>query len=353
MEKIKGKRPLWIAAGIAAAVAFLAAVLFVNHQIYDRKKSNFSGRFELYVYPDMEPASVLDSILATGKVRKPASLKRSFKRENTLDKIRVGHYTVDPGLSSVYVARMLKLGWQTPVNLTLSGTVRSRQALSRKIGAQMLADSADVAAYVFSPDSLARFGTDTTRLFCMIIPDTYQILWTASVPEILTMFKEERDRFWTTERRQKASRQGLTPEEVSVLASIVDGETRYVPEQPTIAGVYLNRLRTGMKLQADPTVAYCFGYSLNRILKRHLEVDSPYNTYLYPGLPPGPISCPPKSCLEAVLNPESHHYLYFCANPAFNGSHLFAATYSEHQRNARAFQQALTERQRAKASKKN
>lgn len=351
MEKIKGKPLLWIAVA-AAAVAFLAAVLFVNHQIYDRKKSNFSGRFELYVYPDMEPAAVLDSILASGKVLKPASLKRSFKREKTLGKIRVGHYTVDPGLSSVYVARMLKLGWQTPVNLTLSGSVRSRQVLSRKIGAQMLVDSADVAAYVFSPDSLARFGTDTTRLFCMVIPDTYQILWTSTVPEILTLFKEEHDRFWTAERRQKAFKQGLTPDEVSILASIVDGETRYVPEQPTIAGVYLNRLRIGMKLQADPTVAYCFGYTLNRILRRHLEYDSPYNTYLYPGLPPGPISCPPKSCLEAVLNPESHNYLYFCANPAFNGSHLFAATFSEHQRNARAFQKALTDRLREKASQK-
>ena len=353
METVKGKKLLWIAVGAAVAAVLTAAALFVSHQIYDRKKSNFSGRFELYVYPDMEPSAVLDTILASGKVLKPASLKRSFRRESTLDKIRVGHYTVDPGLSSTYVARMLKLGWQTPVNLTLSGSIRTRQALSRKIGAQMLCDSADVAAYLFSPDSLARFETDTTRLFCMIIPDTYQILWTASVPEILTLLKSERDRFWTTERRQLARKVGLTPEEVSILASIVDGETRYVPEQPTIAGVYLNRLRTGMLLQADPTVAYCYGYSLNRILKRHLEVDSPYNTYRYPGLPPGPISCPPKSCLEAVLRPESHNYLYFCANPAFNGSHLFAATYPEHLRNARAFQKALTDRQRAKASQKN
>ena len=128
----------------------------------------------------------------------------------------------------------------------------------------------------------------------------------------------------------------------------MDGESRYEPEQPTIAGVYLNRLRRGMLLQADPTVAYCFGYSLSRILSRHLEVDSPYNTYLYPGLPPGPISCPPKNCLEAVLNAERHDFLFFCADPSFNGSHRFAASYSDHLANARAFQRALTARQQAK-----
>ena len=154
--------------------------------------------------------------------------------------------------------------------------------------------------------------------------------------------------FPTPERLAAAKARRLTPREVSVLASIVDGESKYVPEQPSIAAVYLNRLSTGMRLQADPTVAFCFDYKLNRILKSHLLVDSPYNTYQHAGLPPGPISCPPKTCLEAVLHPSSHNYLYFCADPAFNGTHRFAASYSEHLSNARAFQTALTERQRGK-----
>ena len=153
------------------------------------------------------------------------------------------------------------------------------------------------------------------------------------------------------ERIAAARKQGLTKNEAVTLASIVNGETRYVPEMPTIAGVYLNRLRSGMKLQADPTVAYCFNYSLNRILKVHLAVDSPYNTYKYFGLPPGPISCPPKTCLEAVLNPASHNYIFFCADPSFNGSHRFAATYAEHMQNARAFRRALTERQKASSGR--
>jgi UPF0755 protein len=173
------------------------------------------------------------------------------------------------------------------------------------------------------------------------------MMWTASVRDIFDRFAKERDAWWTPERVDAAHAQGMTPQEVVTLASIVDGETKYVPEQPTIAGVYLNRLRTGMKLQADPTVAFCFDYEPRRILKAHLEVDSPYNTYKYFGLPPGPISCPPKTCLEAVLHPENHNYMFFCADPSFNGSHRFAATYTEHLANARAFQRALTTRQRA------
>ena len=200
----------------------------------------------------------------------------------------------------------------------------------------------------FTLTVLVASSADTLKLFTRVIPDTYQMLWTASARDIYERLFKESDAWWTADRLAAARKQGLTKNEAITLASIVDGETRYVPEQPTIAGVYLNRLRTGMKLQADPTVAYCYGYTLNRILKVHLKVDSPYNTYMHFGLPPGPISCPPKSCLEAVLNPASHNYLFFCADPSFNGSHRFAATYAEHMINAKAFQKALTERQKQK-----
>ena len=329
----------------------VAAVLiggWVGYNIwYDRKAPNFHGRMDLYVYPWMEPAEVLDSILASGLVRKPASLKRMLAKEAAT--MQVGHYLIDSTCTSTYVARMLRKGWQTPVNLTLSGAIRTPGVLARKIGAQMLADSAAVADFVFSRDSLAGYGIDPKQLFTVIIPDTYQMLWTASVRDIMDRFVKERNLWWTKERVEAARRQGLTPQEAATLASIVNGETRYEPEMPSIAAVYLNRLHTGMKLQADPTIAYCFDYQPRRILKSHLLVDSPYNTYKNYGLPPGPISCPPKACLEAVLHPDSHHYIFFCADPSFNGTHRFAATYTEHLANARAFQRALTERQRAMA----
>ena len=171
--------------------------------------------------------------------------------------------------------------------------------------------------------------------------------WTASIKDIFDRFKKEYDAFWTSERLEKASAAKLTPMQVSVLASIVSGETLKDFEYPLIAGVYLNRYRKGMKLQADPTVAFCFDYEPDRILKKHLAVDSPYNTYKYKGLPPAPINVPPKACIDAVLNPDTHKYLYFCASSDFDGTHRFAVSYSDHLKNARAFQRALTIRRKA------
>ncbi len=336
------KALVWVGAAVAVLLFTWGAVV-AYRMWYDRKVPNFAGVQHVYVYPDMSPEEVEEGLLSSGKVKNASSFQRVFKE---VAAVKPGHYLVDSTCTSMYVKRMLEKGWQTPVNLTLSGSIRREADLVRKIDAQMMVDSAQVAGFVGSNDSLARYGVKRPHLFTLIVPDTYQILWTASVPEIMDRLVEQRSAWWTEERKAAAQKQGLTPVEVSVLASIVDGETKYVPEQPAVAAVYLNRLRMGMKLQADPTVAYCFDYQLNRVLKSHLLVDSPYNTYKYAGLPPGPISCPPKSCLEAVLHPDSHNYLFFCADPAFNGTHRFASSYSEHLANARAFQRALTERQR-------
>jgi len=338
------KALVWAGAAVTVLL-FTCGAVVAYRMWYDRKVPNFADVQHVYVYPDMSPEEVEEGMLSSGKVKNASSFQRVFKEVSA---VKPGHYLVDSTCTSMYVKRMLEKGWQTPVNLTLSGSIRREADLVRKIDAQMMVDSAQVAGFVGSNDSLARYGVKRPHLFTLIVPDTYQILWTASVSEIMDRLVEQRSAWWTEERKAAAQKQGLTPVEVSVLASIVDGETKYVPEQPAVAAVYLNRLRMGMKLQADPTVAYCFDYQLNRVLKSHLLVDSPYNTYKYAGLPPGPISCPPKSCLEAVLHPDSHNYLFFCADPAFNGTHRFASSYAEHLANARAFQRALTERQRGR-----
>ena len=338
---------LWIV--VLAALAVGASLGYQYY--YDHRIPNFHKGTELYVYPGMDVDTVCDSLIARGKVVSARSLRRSMRAEG----IRVpepGHYTLDDKVSSTYAARMLKHGWQTPVNLALSGSIRSRRALARKLGAQLLAGTDSLAASFDDPAFLARFGLDTTRLFTQILPDTYQVMWTDDAAALMERFVRASRDYWTEERLLKARRQGLSREEAVILASIVDGETKYEPEMPRIAGVYLNRLDQGMKLQADPTVAWCYGYSLNRILRRHLEVESPYNTYRYAGLPPGPISCPPKACIEAVLNPDRRGELYFCASPDFDGSHRFARTYAEHLVNARAFQQELTRRQKAAAAQR-
>lgn len=194
---------------------------------------------------------------------------------------------------------------------------------------------------------LSKYGFTSENVFALFMPDTYQVYWTDSINVILDKQKSAYDSFWTEDNVKKAKAQGLTKMEVSTLASIVRCESNHIPEYPLIAGVYLNRLHKGMKLQADPTIAYCYEFTLNRILRKHLKYDSPYNTYMYVGLPPAPICVPGKDAMEAVLNPQGGKDLFFCASPDFNGTHLFAATYSDHLKNARAFQKALTAKLKA------
>ena len=333
---------------VLAVMAVLAgAAGFVLGRYYiDNKTPNFSQRYVLYVYPDMEISAVMDSLSAGAGVIRPKSIERTFAKMEVSRKIKPGRYVVDPGCASIYVARMLVFGWQTPQNMTLSGTLRKKDRIAQRIGSQMMVDSAAVADALNDEAFLAQYGFTPENVFALILPDTYEMYWTASVKDLFDRFKKEYDAFWTAERKEKAKAQGLTPMQVSVMASIVSGETLKEFEYPRIAGAYLNRYKKGMKLQADPTIAFCYDYTLDRILKKHLTVDSPYNTYKHVGLPPAPINVPSKACLDAVLNPEKHNYIYFCANPNFDGTHRFAATYTEHLKNAREFHKALTARRR-------
>lgn len=321
---------------------------FFGRWYNDNKRPNFTEPYVLFVRPDTPVRTVIDSLVSGAGALRPRSLERCFEKEGLSDKMKPGRYVIEPSFTSIYVARMLVFGWQTPGNLTLSGTIRTKERLAKKIAVQMMADSASIADALNSEDFLAKYGFTPENVFAMILPDTYQMYWTASVEEIFDRLKKEYDTFWNADRMAKAKAQKLSPMQVSVVASIVSGETRKAVEYPRIAGVYLNRYRKGMRLQADPTVAFCFDYKLDRILKKHLKVDSPYNTYKYAGLPPAPINVPPKACLEAVLSPEKHKYLYFCASPDFDGSHRFAVDYSTHMKNARAFQRELTKRQNQK-----
>ena len=339
---------------VAAVLAVAGAVCcFVAGRYYvDNKKSNFTEDYVLYVYGNTTDVQVMDSLKANAGVVRPGSLKRCFDKMNVAGNIKPGRYVISTESPSIYVARMLVFGWQTPQKLTLSGTMRSKGSIAKKISSQMMVDSVSVATALNDPIFLAGYGFTPENVFALFLPDTYEMFWTASVTEIFSRMKKEYDAFWNSDRLAKARAQRLTPMQVSVLASIVSGETLKSFEYPVIAGVYLNRYRKGMKLQADPTVAFCYDYKLDRILKKHLTVDSPYNTYKYAGLPPAPINVPPKACLDAVLEPQQHNYIYFCASPAFDGTHRFAVSYSDHLKNARAFQRELTARRRAKAAGK-
>ena len=330
------------ALSILAALVVLGGI-FAAGWWGDNRAGNPSADVELYVRPGTSAADVLAEL--GPQMRRPASLERVFRSKQVATYLKPGHYHFGRSASSAFIARSLNNGWQTPVNLTFAGSLRLKGEIARKISSQMLLDSAAVAAALNDKALLASYGFTPTTVFALFIPDTYKIYWTATMEEVLDMQKAAYDAFWTSERDAKARKLGLSRMDVSILASIVKGESNYQPDFAKLAGVYVNRLRRGMRLQSCPTVAFVFDYKKNRILNADLRVDSPYNTYTHDGLPPGPISVPDKAYLDAVLNPStSEGYLYFCASPAFDGTHRFARSFEEHSRNARDYQRALDAR---------
>ncbi|MCR4859478.1 MAG: endolytic transglycosylase MltG [Bacteroidales bacterium] len=335
---------------LSLVVLAIAAVLGFSW-LRDNKLPNFRKQAEIYVYPGDSADEVLDRIADKAKVISRRSLERCFESKQVAEYLTPGHYTISPSDASVYVARMLNNGWQTPVRISLTGNLRVKGNIAAKIASQLLLDSATVHQALNDERLLAGYGFTPRNVFSLLVPDTYDIYWTCSVEDFLDRQKAAWDAFWTPENDAKAKALNLTRQQASTLASIVKGESNHEPEMPKIAGVYLNRLKVGMPLQADPTIAFCYDYKLNRILNRHLEVDSAYNTYKYAGLPPGPICVPTRAALEAVLNPDfggtwGSGNLYFCANPDFSGTHVFAKTLTEHNRNADSFRAELNRRSR-------
>ncbi len=335
---------------LALVVLTIAAVLGYSW-LRDNKLPNFRKQAEIYVYPETTADEVLEQIADKAQVLSRKSLERCFRAKQVEEYLTPGHYTVSPGDASVYVARMLNNGWQSPVKLALTGNLRIKSNIAAKIASQLLLDSATVYKALNDERLLADYGFTPRTVFSLLTPDTYDIYWTASMVDVLDKQKAAWDAFWTPERDAKAKALHLSRQQVSTLASIVKGESNHEPEMPKIAGVYLNRLKVGMPLQADPTIAFCYDYKLSRILLRHLAVDSAYNTYIHAGLPPGPICVPTRAALEAVLNPDfggtwGAGNFYFCANPDFSGTHVFARTLAEHNRNAEAFRAELDRRSR-------
>ena len=333
---------LWRILGIALlAVAFFGA-LQAWGWLRNNRLPAFYGDAEVYVTAKTTPDDVIEQIKSQTGIRWEQALREVFEQKEVAKYITPGHYKIQAKHSCVYVARMLNNSWQSPIRLTIGGGLRLKSEIAASIGRQMRVDSAEVAQALNDEVFLRKFGFNPTNVCSMILPDTYEIYWDATITDIFTLFKKEYDKFWNEDRKAKAKALRLTPAQVSIFASIVACESNYVPEYTKLAGVYINRFRKGMRLQACPTVAFCFDFKPSRILQKHLRVDSPYNTYKHLGLPPGPICCPSKAAIDAVLNADvGSGYLYFCASTAFDGTNVFSKTYSEHQKKARAYQQAL------------
>lgn len=257
--------------------------------------------------------------------------------------VKPGLYTIPPRTNNLNLVRLLRSGKQTPVNVTFNN-VRVKEDLAEKITRNLEISEDQFLNLVMDSVYIRKFGFEEETIMAMFIPNTYEMWWNSSPENLFDRMYKEYERFWTEDRKQKAAKIGLSPLEVSTLASIVQAETQKADERARVAGVYMNRLKIKMPLQADPTLVFAAGdFSIKRVLNIHKEIDSPFNTYKYAGLPPGPINLPEISALDAVLNYENHQYLYFCAKDDFSGYHAFATNLTEHLNNARRYQNALNQ----------
>jgi UPF0755 protein len=313
-----------------------AAYYKINSPAFDISKNTF-----IYIDNKKEYKEVLLQLQTTAPVKNSSLFKKLAARMKYPENIKSGKYEITPRTTYLEAVRMLRSGRQVPVKLTFNN-IRLKSDFAERIGNQLLFDSNVLLERLNDPAVTSSLGFDTITILSIFIPNTYEIYWTTPLDQFLERMKKEYDRFWTKERRAKAEAIHLSPVEVSILASIVEEETASKAEFPIVAGLYLNRLKKGMRLQADPTVKFAAGdVLLKRILYAHLQIDSPYNTYKNSGLPPGPIRAPSISALDGVLNYREHFYLYMCAKEDFSGTHHFAVTLSEHNRNAQKYQEAL------------
>ncbi len=286
---------------------------------------------------------VSDSLLEKGIIHDVISFSFVAKVMKYQENVKSGLYTIRPKMSNKDLVALLRSGRQTPVQLTFNN-IRTKEDLAEKI-TQKLEISEDQFLY-FLMDSvyIRKFDFDEETIMSLFIPNTYEVYWNTSAEKLFDRMYREHQRFWSEERKQKAASLGMSEVEVSTLASIVQAETAKLDERPKVAGVYINRLKRNIPLQADPTVVFASGdFGIKRVLNVHKEIDSPYNTYKYAGLPPGPINLPEVSSLDAVLNYESHDYLYFCAREDFSGYHVFTTNLRDHLIQARKYQNALNE----------
>lgn len=333
--------------------SFLAIGLLIGawqaYRLYIGNISSYdAAEHDYYIYPGTTIDSLLCQVERDYHIASPFSLRLHAKLMHWPADgqrfVRTGHYVLPSHMPDIAFIRKFRNGWQDPVTLSFHN-IRTQAQLSSRLADQLMLDSADIASRLADPDYMQRFGLTVPTAVCLFLPDSYSILWDVSPDQLFQRMKKEYDRFWNDERLQKAHQLGFEPAQIATIASIVEEETNKDCDKPVIAGLYMNRLRLNMPLQACPTVKFALqDFSLRRILNKHLEVESPYNTYKHAGLPPGPIRIPTAKTLDYALNPTPSNYLFMCASTAFDGTHHFSSTYAQHAAYAREYQAALNRR---------
>ena len=309
--------------------------------------SNFSIKETTYVYVDSQKNfnDLCNQLKDSASCKSLASFKQLAYLIGYPDKMKTGRYAIEPGTGNLRLLKNLIGGLQSPIRITFNN-IRLRTDLAQRLDDQLMVTKDELLTRFADSAYCAELGFTTETIQCMFIPNTYELYWDITPDNFMKRMQKEYKAFWTADRLAKAAKIGITPVQVSVLASIVEEETAKADEMGMVAGLYLNRLQINMPLQADPTVKYAVGdVTLKRIMFEHLQVESPYNTYKHTGLPPGPIRVPSIKGINAVLNHDQHNYIYMCAKDDFSGRHNFASTLAEHAKNANRYRAELNRRQ--------
>ena len=329
-------------------IAIAAIVLIIGGiSAYRRHRAAFANNVQLKAadYICIPTGATYEEVLAILEENKVLQNKKSFERMAKIKKypnrIRSGKYRIDRKMSNNELINRLRSGNQEAVDFTFNN-IRTKEQFANRVGEQLEMNAEDLLDLLNDTVFLISYSIHSQTVLTLFIPNTYKVWWNTSAEDFVKKMYREYEKFWTEDRKEKAAAIPLTPTEVIILASIVEEENHRRDEQARIAGLYINRLRIGMRLQADPTLKFAWNdFAIKRVLDYHKEINSPYNTYKVTGLPPGPIRIPSPSCVDEVLNYEKHNYLYMCAKEDFSGYHNFSTTLSQHNANAAKYHNAL------------
>lgn len=331
---------------VAMVIILIIALGFTGLNYYLKYFSpNVTDKQEyLYIHTGSDFNAVYKTIQEQGMVKDTASFYKAAENMNYVSRVKPGRYHLHNGMSNRRLINMLASGTQEPVTLNFHN-LRLKEEFAGFVAKKIEPDSTAIIRLLDSSSYVQQYGFTTDNVYTMFLPNSYQLYWNTTPEKLFKRMYANYEKFWTPERKQKAAAINLTPIEVSVLASIVDAEALHDDEMPAVAGLYLNRLKKGMKLEADPTVIFAQNdFTIKRVLTRYLSINSPYNTYMHTGLPPGPIMMPSVNAVNSVLDYQKNDYIYMCAKADFSGYHAFATNMADHLVNAHKFQQALNDR---------
>lgn len=335
-------RKFIIALGIIILIGLSGTIIFYYLRYFGPNVTD--NEKYLYIRTGADYDEVYKKIRDEKIVKDTVTFNWAAHNMKYVGRVKPGRYRLTPGMSNRKFVNMLKAGNQEAVTLSFHN-LRLKEQFAAFVGKNLEPDSAAIIHLLDSADFVKQYGFTTDNVYTTFLPDSYEIYWNTTPEKFFKRMYDQYEKFWTPERKQKAAALNLNPAQVSVLASIVDAEALHDDEMPTIAGLYLNRLKKGQKLQSDPTVIFAKkDFTIKRVLNRDLITNSPYNTYMYVGLPPGPIMMPSINAIKAVLDYKKSDYIYMCAKADGSGYHAFANNEAEHKANAHKFQQYLNER---------